>query len=741
MPRILFGPIGERSHRTYSPPVPCRATTTLLLLTVLVLAACSGGDDTERHRRLARGFVPRSLPQARVEWVAPFGASKALHLSPSDDPYGLWVECPVGSDTWRRKPGTGTWRAPRPMPGVGGPSDGSPQVRLSDERGDYRYVPAIDAMDDPAAVEPRSFTIVGDSLWAMPADPEQAPADATLFEYVGLGRQEEGSWRFGLDRFFGDALTVLPGFSEQVRLDVPSESALRVRTTTRAWSSAPEGTAGEVTFRIFAGEELLFEHAQPIGIRVRSEAHVVSVPAGSGSILRFEVAGDAALSAFHTPVLGPRQVGDYRVRPWNDERPDVIVFLADTFRADNMALYGGDPALTPNLDRFAAECLRFERVWSSSTWTLPSHATLFSGLFPYQSGVVTDTDRLGQDAITLAEQLQAAGYRTGAVTDHAFVSSTFGLAQGFEWFDEQWLDLDDTLEGTRRFLDADDGRPVFLFVHTYRVHVPYRVSPETQARLGEHLGLTEDWDALEGSDLDLSYRNDPNYAPNAEVLAARRAYEALYRGAAADLDAGFQRLRDQLARLGLDQGTVFVFTSDHGEGFWEHGHAGHGNGLWEEHIRIPLLVSAPNVEPGSVPFSAGLIDLPRTLAALTGTSPAPSWRGTNLVELDGERTSLSFQCLRWGGPSSVAIGQGPRKVVTLASKAELPKASAQLAYDLERDPGETTDLASEAWAGDLLRAKESQLSELLEPVLDADSVRLDSQAREQMRALGYFGEE
>ena len=200
--------------------------------------------------------------------------------------------------------------------------------------------------------------------------------------------------------------------------------------------------------------------------------------------LTFEVEGDPGVTAILDPVVGPLEVGDYGDRPWEDAAPDIVVFLADTFRADNLAAWGGAPDVAPNTNALAEASVRFLETRATSVWTLPTHASMFSGLFPLQHGAITSETKLSPDLLTIAEHLAAHGYRTGAITEGAFVSRTYGLDQGFAWFEERTATERPyplTLAGALDFLDADDGRPVFLFVHTYRVHAPYRIGAEEDA--------------------------------------------------------------------------------------------------------------------------------------------------------------------------------------------------------------------------------------------------------------------
>ena len=181
------------------------------------------------------------------------------------------------------------------------------------------------------------------------------------------------------------------------------------------------------------------------------------------------------------PVLAPAALGEPGARPWQDKRPDVVLVLCDTFRADGLAAWGGAPGEAPHLNRLVEHSLRFLDVRAVAAWTLPSVASILTGLYPAQHGA-TDYDRgVAEGAETIAEVLARAGYRTAAVTDAGFLSRRYGQDQGFQWFEEiaipEWK-LATTIANARALLAADDGRPLFLMVHTYRVHEPLRAGPD-----------------------------------------------------------------------------------------------------------------------------------------------------------------------------------------------------------------------------------------------------------------------
>jgi hypothetical protein len=291
------------------------------------------------------------------------------------------------------------------------------------------------------------------------------------------GRDADGLWQVRLGRFCGLGIPVWSGAREELVTDIPGASELSFR-----FAHASRSATEPVHARITLEAETLFEHRFEPGSCAEALAFAVALPPAGRAHARlvFEIEGPPGQGVFFTPSIGPVARGTPGARPW-PAKPDVVVFLADTLRADALALHGGPPGVASNLDRFAEGCLRFTRARSNAAWTLPSISSMLTGIQPGQHGA-TDEDLVLSSALTtLPELLGRAGYRTGAITDGSFFAPIFGLDQGFEWFSEhdaaRW-DLDRTVAEAQAFLEHDDGRPVFLVVHTYRVHQPYRVGPE-----------------------------------------------------------------------------------------------------------------------------------------------------------------------------------------------------------------------------------------------------------------------
>lgn len=302
------------------------------------------------------------------------------------------------------------------------------------------------------------------------------------------------------------------------------------------------------------------------------------------------------------------------------ETPNVVLIVLDSVRRAHLSCYGYARPTTPRIDRIAAEGIRFTRAWAASCWTLPSHASLFTGLYPSEHLADVDTWRLGPDRPTLAEYLRGKGYATASISCNGIVSEHTGLTRGFEVrvdvealagartglvprairaAHKRWRALTRRDRGagqaTRTALDwigEKAGRqPFFLFLNYMDCHSPYHprlptrhrfVAPEDRTRADR---IPQDPFAVMAGRLTFSARD-------IEVL------KALYDGALLYLDAHVGALADALRRRGILDRTILIVTSDHGESFGEHGLLDHQYGLFEPLLAVPLIVRLPGGERG-----------------------------------------------------------------------------------------------------------------------------------------------
>ena len=333
--------------------------------------------------------------------------------------------------------------------------------------------------------------------------------------------------------------------------------------------------------------------------------------------------------------------------------PNVLLIVVDTLRADHLSVYGYARPTSPNVDRLASNGLLFKNAVSTSSWTLPSHASMLTGLYPHSHGAEAE-DNLGTGFRTLAEALAADGYTTAAFSANATFSRRRGFGRGFIHFEDDFQNLpsmsretnfgfrlEEILSGLHllddmpgrlraeqinrsalRWIDASRG-PFFLVLNYYDVHDPY-LPPEpylhryTKVR-HPYKWYSEHWE---------QYENLSREETRAEMDA--------YDGAINYVDVNIANLLTELQHRGLGENTLVVITSDHGEGFGDHGLMNHGNSLYRELTHVPLIVwGSERVPEGRVvrePISltslpATVLDLAGSKQSLPGTSLSALWSG------------------------------------------------------------------------------------------------------------------
>jgi hypothetical protein len=318
------------------------------------------------------------------------------------------------------------------------------------------------------------------------------------------------------------------------------------------------------------------------------------------------------------------------------ERPNVLLYVMDTLRADRLGCYGYGRETSPHLDRFAREGIVFRHAIAQAPWTRPSMASIMTGQLPPVHGAVTLRDRLGRDLPTLAEAFRAAGYQTAGFVTNLNVAAPFGFDRGFDRYEhlaedpttpEVYVPADRLHETVLAWLEqrAQD-RPFFLYLHASDVHTQ-RPSPDMERRL---LGrprwprLTRGAAGADGGKLSLTA---------AEV----QIFDALYDAEIATWDAAFGGFWKTLRAHGRDADTFVVFTADHGEEFHDHGGLEHGHTLYGEQLHVPLVVRLPRGRGGGQTADEMVrsIDLLPTLGAFASPSAPGETPGMPIVRADG----------------------------------------------------------------------------------------------------------
>lgn len=465
-------------------------------------------------------------------------------------------------------------------------------------------------------------------------------------------------------------------------------------------------------------------------------------------------------------------------------RPNIVLIVLDSVRAANCSAYGYARQTTPQLDRLAAEGTLFEQAISVGSWTLPVHASIFTGRYPINHGLTVSRHALRPGTETLASRLHAAGYRTGSFSNNAYISEATGLVQGFDHVDDIWRITNPRGMGlpklSKRISELERRgpllRPVVALLRSARrlraVLRTWRSRKDSGAALtnqrvmewiGGDVARSEPFFAF----VNYMETHEPylppypfnrrfmpsRYSPfrvarasgrRDEILTAEAAQrrqdleilEALYDGTLRYADEIVGRLANAFRTQGLLDDTVFIVTSDHGDSFGEHGHLGHRLTLYDELLHVPLVIRYPRrFRAGArVREQVQLGDLYPLVLELAG------------LDTDGDFVSLLAPA---SDRTALAENTGPRSINGLESKAvrrvphKLIWRSDDLheLYDLSEDPGERVNLIESEPT--IARHLHDELDEMIRKMRDdgvrTAEARYDEETLERLRALGYVG--
>ena len=418
---------------------------------------------------------------------------------------------------------------------------------------------------------------------------------------------------------------------------------------------------------------------------------------------------------------------------------NVLLVLVDTLRADHLGVYGYERDVSPELDGFGAQALVFDRAIAQSPWTQPSTATLLTGLFPLQHGVVGAVP-LAHQIETLAQAMQRDGFMTFGLSTNPIIGRREGFHRGFGNFVEvPWGRAAAVREVFDAWLDENSGVPWFAYLHYVDPHSPFDApEPFGSAYVGDYRGPLVDPKRV--STLLAAIESGEAQGEDAVLSEQDIAFvRARYDGEIRYWDSEFGKLLGSLERRGVLDETVIVVVGDHGEEFFEHGKIYHGEQLYDESIHVPLMIRAPGlVDAGR---SAGLVEVRAVMETVLdlldvrSVRPSDSTRATLLAGGDSadapafSHTALAFSH-GYGYRQLASVTQGGWKYIR-----RLDDGSAEL-YRLTDDPGETRNLLeSEPEAVDRLR---SLLDHHLAQVRSSSGAVPDPGMLEKLRALGYI---
>jgi arylsulfatase A-like enzyme len=426
---------------------------------------------------------------------------------------------------------------------------------------------------------------------------------------------------------------------------------------------------------------------------------------------------------------------------------NVVFISIDSLRPDHLSCYGYARKTSPNIDRLAREGVLFSNAFSTSSWTLPAHLSMLTSLYSLSHGVLTGNYSLDPERITLAEVLKKQGYATAGFVSAPYMDSIYGFDQGFDLYD-------DSINGTgkkenrhghkqitspllnnsiKKWLSENHQKRFFLFLHYFDVHYDY-VPPSPFDTMFDP-DYTGNVDARKYSS-NQTIRYQMNSRDLAHIIA-------LYDGEIAFTDHHVGEIFSSLRELNIYENTLIVLTSDHGEEFFEHGRKGHRHTLYDEVLRVPLIIKLPESRKQSHKMDqlVSLVDIMPTVLNALGLKPPEESQGRNL--LDPNRPSDSFVYSRLQ-QKLVSVRSSHAKLIR-----DLKKRNHEF-YNLIKDPEEKLNLFDQASIADLPEAKkhlfslldwlsiQQHVSQTLPRGKKNNKVKIDEGMKEQLEALGYI---
>jgi arylsulfatase A-like enzyme len=448
----------------------------------------------------------------------------------------------------------------------------------------------------------------------------------------------------------------------------------------------------------------------------------------------------------------------------------VIIYVVDTLRADRLGLYGHGRPTSPNIDSLAAESVVFDQAYAAAPWTPPSVASLMTSTYPCEHRVISSARQLNSSVSTLAESLMQSGYHTGGYYENKWVGSEMGLSRGFS--DLVYRDYPSTdthlSDDVEEFLDKVTDDRFHLYLHTMEPHDPYLVPPIYIHSFGRvSQSVREDVERVSKGLKLVNMRivqGQQNKSPDdilagqnklmSELESHRDEMYVLYDSSVAWADDTLGRVVNVLKEKGIWNKAIFVLLSDHGEEIGERGGWGHGQSIYGELMRVPLLIHFPGNEMAGMRVSSSVslvdvmptildyLDLKKHCRGCRGRSLLPMLRGSIWADTESPVYTVRIDEVNkyapWDksrGAFNVGIRQGRWQGIWNDQPATVEL------YDVIADPGETRNLSSQYadLAADMRQHANARIEKcqawLSEPV-KADE--LSEETKKELRALGYL---
>ena len=485
-----------------------------------------------------------------------------------------------------------------------------------------------------------------------------------------------------------------------------------------------------------------------------------------GRLVSFSLAAFVGLVGVLFSVnAGREKLGERWMPRASPGAPNVLLIVLDTVRAESLSLYGYNRPTSPHLAEFARRGVRFDHARTAAAWTLPAHASMFTGRWPYELSARPDRP-LDATYPTLAEFLRDHGYATaGFAANTYFCSLWYGLGRGFLHYEDvaltsleifrsslmgrylarkvspynrsrptAYFERKDAVTINREVVDwlssRPKDRPFFAFLNYYDAHDPYL----TPNRAPRHFGLTPTW-SQDFATLRDWLKVDKRTLPARTIELARDCYDDCI----AYLDDQLGRLFSELDSNGLLDNTVVIITADHGELLGEHGDFGHGQSLYRQVVNVPLVIVAPRRAPtgGFVATQVSLRNLPATVVDLLGLAQDSPFPGHSLARhwssFPHSTTSDDLLLTETADEvSNAAISLRSARALVAQNKLYIRnKDGREELYDLATDPTESHDLSHAPDVEPLI----NRFAEAMRRI-DAEAERLEGLRRLARKEIG-----
>jgi len=388
--------------------------------------------------------------------------------------------------------------------------------------------------------------------------------------------------------------------------------------------------------------------------------------------------------------------------------PNILLVVADTLRADHLGCYGYTKSASPYIDRFAESSILFEKHFSNAPWTKPSMGTLFTSLSPRQHRVFYWADNLKNSNLSMAEVFRNKNYRTMAIQTNPSITAQYNFSQGYQDFIE--LPMENGSAATEEFdvwLEKNHKKPFFSYVHFMDTHMPYNALEEILRIF--HLEKDNSSESIDFGTLDIRILTELGLNPEYKISLIE-----LYDRAVRDIDRHFERLMESLSSNKVLDNTLIIFTSDHGEEFWDHGGFEHGHSLYNELMHVPLLLHFPgHLSPDRITAYTQHLDVFPTLLSLLNIRTPNTLNGEDLTPdlsnpTAGKDSVFYLESILFGEDKQGVIRNGWKLIENTTSRhsgtltllgdlenhrKNKPRFGYEL-YDLSADPSEQTNLAA-----------------------------------------------